>query len=286
MIKNIIFCQIIFIIKFATCISNKIINQAGGLFLQSSSENSNNVLENSLCYLTFDRVIEADNLRSVIYDQDNKVNPEDQYTALLAIENTLFIFCRWSLLNEKKHAPIEKTIECYQSYLLEYKLLFQQKLITLSQYKQQIKHYQQAGFPPELAESICFIESIEDFPYLVTLAEAANKSFLAILQTYNECNIFLTLNPVYHHLKSIQLNDHWEKKVCIDLQNELKKITGNMVKTMATMEITVADFFSDNKINKALHQYQTVVKEINALSKPNLMSFIVLKEALAKVVYK
>jgi len=268
----------------ATCISNKIINQAGSLFLQLDSESTNNVLENSLCYLTFDRVIEADNLRQVIYDQDNKVNPEHQYAALLAIENTLFIFCRWSMLNEKTQEPIEKTIEYYQSYLLEYKLFFQQKLILLSHYKQQSEYYQQAGFPQELAENLCFIESIEDFPYLVSLTKEANKDFLAIFQTYNECNMFLNLEPVYDHLKSIQSDDYWEKKVSIDLQNELKKIIGNMVKTIATMEITVADFFSDNEIKKTLQQYQTIVQEISSLSTANLMPYIVLKDTLLKVV--
>jgi len=264
----------------ATCISNKIINQAGSLFLQLNSESTNNVLENTQCYLTFDRVIAAEDLRLIIYDQDNKVNPEYQYEALLAIENTLLIFCRWSLLNEKPPPPTEKKIECYQSYLLEYRLFFQQNLMLTSNYNLQIEHYQQLGFSQELAESICFIESIEDFLYLVTLTEEASKNFLTILQTYNECNTFLTLEPIYKHLKSMQLDDHWEKRVCVDLQNELKKIIGNMVKKIATTEITVADFFSANETKQALQQYQTIVQEISTLSTSNLMPYIILKETL------
>jgi len=269
----------------ATCISNKIINQAGSLFLQLGSESTNNLLKNSLCYLTFDRIIEADKLRKTICDQDNKVNSEDQYAALLTIEDILFIFCRWSLFNEKMYEPNEKTLACYQSYLLEYKLFFQKELKTLNHYSQQIEHYQQAGFSQESAESICFIKNIEDFPYLVTLTVEANKNFLTILKIYNECNIFLCLDPVYEHLKNIQLDDYWEKKVCIDLQNDLKKIIGNVIKKTATMEITVADFFSDNKIKQALQEYQYIVQEIKTLSTPNLMPYIVLKEALEKVVY-
>ncbi len=267
----------------ATCISNKIINQAGGLFLQLNLEGKNNLLENCLCYLTFDQIIDADELRQAICDQDNKVNTESQYAALLAIEKTLSIFCRWSLLNGKTHAPTEETLTCYQPYLLEYKLFFQQDLKKSINYNKQIEDYKQLDFPQELAENICFIESIEDFPFLVTLTVETNQTFLSILQTYNECNTFLDLDEVYCYLKGSQLDDYWEEKVCIELQNDLKKITGSMIKEITKMEITVADFFTDNIRKQALQHYQHIVQKIKALSSPNLMPYIALKEALAKL---
>ena len=267
----------------ATCISNKIINQAGGLFLQLNLESKNNLLENCLCYLTFDQIIDADELRQAICDQDNKVNTESQYAALLAIEKTLSIFCRWSLLNGKTHAPTEETLTCYQPYLREYKFFFQQDLKKSIVYNKQIEDYKQLGFPQALAENIFFIESIEDFPFLVTLTVETNQAFLSILQIYNECNTFLDLDEVYSYLKSSQLDDYWEEKVCIELQNDLKQITGSMIKEITKMEITVADFFSDNLRKLALQQYQHIVQKIKTLSSPNLMPYIALKEALVKL---
>ncbi len=147
----------------------------------------------------------------------------------------------------------------------------------------QIEEYKQASFPQELAENIGFIESIEDFPFLVSLTVETNQTFLSILQTYSECNTFLDLDEVYRYLKNYQLDDYWEEKVCIDLQNDLKKITASMIKEITKNEITVADFFSDGIRTLAFQQYQHIIQKIKALSSPNLMPYIALKKALAKL---
>ncbi|NOQ77481.1 MAG: NAD-glutamate dehydrogenase [Methylococcaceae bacterium] len=267
----------------ATCISNKIINQAGGLFLQLSQEGENNLLENSLCYLTFDKIINADELRQAIYDQDNKVNTASQYEALLVIEAVLFVFCRWSLLNGEKHLLTEETVKCYQAFLQEYKQFFLKNFKKTIYYREQMENYKHVGFPQELAENICFTESIENFPFLVTLTVDTNKAFLSTLQMFNECNKFLDLDEVYAYLKTSQLDDYWEEKVCIELQNDLKQIIASMIKEITHREMTVVDFFSDHVRKQDLQQYQTIVQKIKALSSPNLMPFIVLKEALVKL---
>ncbi len=268
----------------ATCISNKIINQAGCLFLHLSFEDKNNLLENSMCYLTFDQVIEADGLRQAVFDLDNKVNAEHQYAVLLGIEKILFVFCRWALVNEKKKIPTEEMLACYKAYLQEYRLFFQQDLKNTAIYNEQIKHYKQAGFPQELAEKICFIESIEDFPYLVALTVETNQAFSSILKMLTESNVFLGLDEVYSYLKNSQLDDYWEEKVAVELQNDLRHITGSIIKEIMKTKVTVADFFSDNVTKQALQKYQNIYQQIKTLSAPNLMPYIALKEALAKFI--
>jgi len=61
----------------ATIVSNKIINQAGCGFLNLDIDNGigvddSNMLDVVGCYLTFDRVLDGNALRQVVYALDNK----------------------------------------------------------------------------------------------------------------------------------------------------------------------------------------------------------------------
>ena len=50
------------------------------------------------------------------------------------------------------------------------------------------------------------------------------------------------------------------------------------------LKVTIADFFSDYARKQALQKYQNIYQKIKALSAPNLMPYIALKEALAKLI--
>ena len=268
----------------ATCISNKIINQAGCIFLQTNYEDKNNVLDNSVCYLIFDQVIEADALRQEIFDQDNNLNTEHQYAALLKIEQILLIFCRWSMVNNKRHIPTEETLACYQLYFRENKQFFQQVLKNTDKCKKKIMDYQQSGFSQHLAEELCFIEGVEDFPYLVTLGTETNNAFAIVQKMHRECNVFLDLNETYSFLKTYKTDDSWEEKVCIELQNDLKLTTADIIKKIINTEVTVTDFFLNHIDKSALQQYQNTVQKIKQFPTLNLMPYIALKEALGKLI--
>jgi len=267
----------------ATCISNKIINQAGSLFLQLDSEYENNLLNGSLCYLTFDQVIEADSLRQQIFELDNKIQSNLQYAVLQVIEKTLLVFCKWALINAKEIVPSEETIDCYKMYFKEYQCLFQKDLIKDLSYTAQIEHYRQAGINQTLAEKISFIESIENFPFLVTLTAETGQTFTHILFMYRDTNVFLSLDQVYRYLSEIQLQGYWDKKVCLELQNGMRHITGKIIKERVKTEQTNAEYFSNKTRKRKLQQYQTLQQKINTLSSPDLIPYIALKETLANL---
>lgn len=267
----------------ATCISNKIINQAGALFLQLPPEYENNLLNCSLCYLTFDQVIEADSLRLHIFELDNKIQTKQQYRVLQVIEKTLLDFCRWALINTKEIIPSEETIDCYKMYFKEYQRQFQKDLIKDETTTAQIKTYIQAGINQTLAEKISFIESIENFPFLVTLTAETEQAFTHILLMHQDTNKFLGLDQVYSYLNEIQLQDYWDKKVCQELQNGMRHITGQIIKERVKTGETSAEYFSSNIRKQKLQQYQTIQQKINTLSSPDLMPYIALKEALANL---
>jgi len=268
----------------ATCISNKIINQAGCLFIYMCQEYEKDSLQSCMCYLTFDKVLKADELRQQIFDLDNQINSEHQYAVLQAIEKTLLIFCRWAWINGRKIVPSEETVECFKQYLQEYQSLFQQDLKKSEMDNEQIERYKKAGFTQDLAEKISFIESIEDFPYLVALTDEIKQSFTDTIQMCDEVNAYLGLTEMYSHIQDIQIDDYWEEKVRLELQHRMKQITGNIVKEIHRAELTCADYFSDNARIQALQQYQSVYQKIKSLSSAELMSYIALKGALEKLI--
>lgn len=267
----------------ATYISNKIINQTGCLFLQLSLEYKKGLLESCLCYLTFDQVLNADSIRQQIFDLDNQIEAESQYVLLQVIEKTLLGFCKWALVNEQKIVPSKKTIECYKIYFQDYQFFFKQELKKLITSTEQIDHYQKLGITKKLAEKISFIESIDDFPYLVTLTVETETTFRDTIRILKEINSYLGLDEVYTYLKEIQLYDYWGGKVCNELQYGMKQIVGNIFKAMLKVEVTCSEFFSDNIRKQKLQQYQTVYNKINTLSEPDLIPYIALKEVLSKL---
>jgi len=267
----------------ATCISNKIINQAGCLFLQLGFDKKT-VLESSVCYLIFDQVIGAESIRQQIFDLDNNINTEHQYAVLLVIERILLGFCRWALLNDKKHQPSEEMLTCYQSYFQQYQLFFQHNLKDSNPINQQIEHYKQSGYSGALAETICFIESCEDFPYLVSLTVEANSHFLSIFQMYKETSTFLGLDEVLSYLKNIKLEDYWEQKVRLELQNDLKQMIADIIKERVLAKASLSDYFSKHRRKQKLKHYQNLYHKVELLSGATLMPYIALKEALAKLI--
>jgi glutamate dehydrogenase len=267
----------------ATYISNKIINQAGALFLQLPLEYENSLLNCCLCYLTFDQVIGADSLRQQVFELDNKIQTGQQYAMLQIIEKTLLGFCKWALINAKEIIPSEETIDCYLMYFMEYKSLFQKDLIKSDKYTAQIENYKQTGINQTLAEKISFIESIENFPFLVTLTVETKQTFPHVLLMHQDTNTYLGLDQVYSYLNKIQLQGYWDKKVCQELQNGIRHITGQIIKKRVKTGETSTEYFSSNTRKQKLLQYQTIQQKINTQTSPDLMPYIALKEALANL---
>jgi NAD-specific glutamate dehydrogenase len=149
---------------------------------------------------------------------------------------------------------------------------------------EQIERYKKAGFTQAIAEQICFIEGIEDFPYLLALVDEIQQSFTDTIQMCDELNDYLRLTEVYNLIEDIQIDDYWEEKVRLELLYGMKQITGNIVKEIHREKLTCADYFSDDARIPALQQYQSVYQKTNSLSSAELMPYIALKSALEKLI--
>jgi glutamate dehydrogenase len=265
----------------ATLISNKIINQAGCGFL-SLSESSENTLDHATCYLAFDRVLGGDGLRRAIAALDNNTPTGLQYQLLIQLENTLAGFCRWALMQGRKIRPNEQTVDCYRRHLKDYEQYFKS---DYTEYSEQMEQYRQDGIPEQLAFSMVFIASLNDFPLIVSLAAETAQDFVATLKLFNEITRYLGLDVVNDQLGKIPMHDVWERKVLNELQEDVKRVVGRVIKAILASKLeTCADYFEQPDQQDKVSRYRRVYQEINSGLPVNLFPYIALTKELGRLV--
>ncbi len=266
----------------ATIVSNKIINQAGSSFLSLDNDNENtNILDHVGCYLTFDRVLNSDALRQTIYALDNKIAADKQYYLLMRLEKMLTGFCRWALLHGKKIRPNAQTFNCYSRYLKDYETCFNQQ--DNIHYQKQLETYQQDGIPVELAQRAAFISCLDDFPFIVSLSAETSGDFITVLKLFNEITRYLGLYEIYEQLAKMPGHDYWERKVSTDIQVDMKRITGLLIKNMLSKSSTCSEYFDLLPEKQKINRYRRVYQEITNVLPVNLLPYIVLTKELGKL---
>jgi glutamate dehydrogenase len=265
----------------ATLISNKIINQAGCGFL-SLNEGSENTLDHVTCYLTFDRVLDGDGLRQAVAALDNNTAAEQQYRLLMQLENTLAGFCRWALMQGRKIRPNEQTIGCYRRHLKDYEQYFKR---DYTEFSELLVQYRQDGIPEQLAMSMVFIVSLNDFPLIVSLAAETEQDFVTTLKLFNEITRYLGLDEVNGQLAKMPMHDVWERKVLNELQEDMKRVTGRVIKAILASKLeTSADYFDQPEQQDKISRYRRVYQEINSALPVNLYPYIALTKELGHLV--
>lgn len=263
----------------ATMISNKIINQAGCGFLNLTAE-ADNVLEAVACYLSFDRIFNADALRAAIAALDNHIPTASQYALWLQLETTLLTACQWMLATQPLR-PDSATISRYRGYLQDYfDCLRQQPPPVLVQLRQT---YLQQGIPADLAEAIALLACLDDFPLLVALAD--NQAISVMLQRYNDTAEYLGVSKMLERLAGVPCHDAWERTVAADLKAELKQTVGRLSQTIqASPASSCAGYFALAANTPLLEKYRRVYQEVSNAPPLDLLPLVVLAKALAKLV--
>ncbi|MGZ8214462.1 MAG: NAD-glutamate dehydrogenase domain-containing protein [Methylosarcina sp.] len=270
----------------ATIVSNKIINQAGCGFLNldMDSENSN-ILDHVTCYLTFDRVLDGDSIRHKIFSLDNKVAAEMQYQLLVLLETTLSGFCRWALLHNRIIRPNKQTIHCFKRYLMDYEHYFKRHEGSKNErFKAQLTHYLEAGVPDKLAQTMVLIASLEDFPFILSLASETDQNIVTILKLFHEINDLLGLDFIYDRLMSLPEHDYWERKVAINLQEDMKTMTGLLIKNfLSNKAASWPGYFDLPAEQLKISRYRRIYQEVISAMPVNLFPYLVLAKELEKL---
>jgi glutamate dehydrogenase len=267
----------------ATVISNKIINQAGCEFLSLNTERENaNILSAVDCYLLFDRVIKADQLRQAINALNNQIPAAKQYQLLLLLEKILVGFCHWSINHDLSLRLNAQTEADYSQYLADYKQYFSQPEPDQTETNPaQALQYQQDGIPTALAREVAFIASLEDFPFIVSLSIQTQQAMTVILQLHSEIKAFLGLSIIYQQLAQLPQLDMWQRKVVIQIAGDMQQTTGKLIIDMINNNTSnCASYFAKNR---QLSHYQTTYQKLMTTPSAGLLPYVVLNKALEKL---
>ena len=268
----------------ATIVSNKIINQAGCCFLNLDSDSENmSVIALVSCYLTFDRVIDGDELRQAISSANNNLAADQQYQLLLEIEKALTGICRWLQSQGQKIHPDMSTVNHYRRYLKDYYAHLQKN--PSPQLTVALSHYQQAGIPPELAEKIAQLSYLNDFPFIVEMSNETGQELTVLLQLFDEINGFLSLPQIAEQLANIPSHDDWEQKILAGIAESTQQVIGSLIKNILLSKTeSCAKYFALPAERPKLEQYRRCWQEINRALPTNLLAYVVLSRALEKLV--
>lgn len=268
----------------ATMISNYLVNQAGCSFLSQDDDIENgSTLAYVKCYLTFDRVLKARELRTEIYQLDNKISADLQYQRLLQIENTLSDFSRWAVLHRKSICPDTETVECYNVYLTIYAAYLKQQA---SENQPDTPSMPGAdGIPEELAEKLGFIAQLKDFPFMVSLAITTQQDLIAILKLLADINQTFGLTEIEQQLTQIPRRDYWVKTVCNTLQADIHRFSAKMAANILNSGAQNCSDYIQRYINKAqIKYYRKIYLENQKITPVNLLAYITLIRAFGNLV--
>jgi len=148
-----------------------------------------------------------------------------------------------------------------------------------------MEQYRQDGIPEQLALSMAFLSSLNDFPLIVSLAAETEQNFVATLKLFNEITRYLGLNEVNEQLAKIPMHDVWERKVLNELQEDMKRVIGLVIKgILASKAETCADYFEQPDEHYKINRYRRIYQEINSALPVNLFPYIALTKELERLV--
>jgi len=205
-----------------------------------------------------------------------------QYSMLTELEKILAEFCQWSLSHEKNLRPDQATIDSYSSYLTSYQLVTDQQGPQSNE--KPLEPYVQAGVPIELAKKMVFVGGISDFPLLVSLCAETEKDFMSVVAGFNNMRDFLGLQKISQQLIKLPLQGYWERKLLTDTREDLKHLTGLLVKSFLLSPATSSpDYFRLMAKSQKIKRYQRIYQEIMRLPPINLLPYIALVRALGRL---
>ncbi|MCK9608558.1 MAG: NAD-glutamate dehydrogenase [Methylomonas sp.] len=267
----------------ATMISNYLVNQAGCSFLSQDDDIENgSTLAYVKCYLTFDRVLKAQELRTAIYQLDNIIPASSQYQLLLQIENTLSDFSHWAVLHHKSICPDVETVECYNVYLNIYAEYLKQQ--TRENQPNKTSALESDCIPVEIAEKLEFIAQLNDFPFMVSLAITTQQDLITILKLLVDINQTFGLNEIEKQLTQIPRRDYWVKTVCNTLQADIHRFSAKLAGNILNSQAQNCSNYIQRHINKAqIKYYRKIYLENQKMAPVNLLAYITLIRAFGNM---
>ncbi len=135
-----------------------------------------------------------------------------------------------------------------------------------------------------IAQRLLLIGSLQDFPLIVSMTAETSRDFITVLTLFNETTRYLGLDEIHEQLANRPLHDYWERKVANDLQEDLKRMTGLVIKQiLASKTATCAEFFGTPAQTHTINRYRRLYQDISNSLSATLLPAIVLSKELERL---
>lgn len=265
----------------ATVITNNIINQAGSAFLNALVQQTGKpLIDAAAAYLTFDRMLEGERLRSGLYALDNLLPAERQQALLIRLEGALQSLCHWALLHDVWNSLSEKGIETLRENLtLFYKTIGGVLPAEIwSGCKDEAAALTEAGLDEEVAHHLSLLDHAADFLPLMTLAEETGGDFYAVAQAFKEVRQLLGYGDLLKEVERVPLRDRWDRMARRSLQEGFEAVVYDMVRGVMEKHQGNLDALCSLRKQK-LRRYQGLRESLRGQVAVNFHPFTVLLNA-------
>ncbi len=265
----------------ATVISNTIINQAGCGFLGLNEITGNgSLLPFVNCYLAFDRILQADVVRTEVMSASHQLPVTRQYQFLTKLEHTLAEFCCWSVRYDRAIYPDHGTIKRYRAYLEDYELYCVQSQPELGQLS--TAQHQQNDSSLPIAQKLALLDQLQDFPFVVALVSDTGTAISTLLDILNEIDRLFGIKQIRQQLTGTPVRDHWEKQIIVNLLDDLQQFLGQMVKNTLASRMSWTGYFERYNGAPVMKDYQALQREVQNTQSSGLLPYVLLIRALGK----
>ncbi|SEA15814.1 glutamate dehydrogenase [Desulfuromusa kysingii] len=220
----------------ATILTNRVIDQAGSAFLQTTSRMTGcPQVEVANAYLIFDNLLTGHELRQAVFALDNKMSAEKQYQLLLKLEDLLSFFCSYALSNGMTIPSSEQDLERIAGQLQEYAMLLSKVLPAESwqQCKQFQKELQECGLAKEVAYKFAVLDSLTDFLPLICMLETSGQNLEQLAKIKVLVDAKVNSSVIYQLLDKVPVVDSWDRRARESLVSSLHAVNVRIIQQVA-----------------------------------------------------
>ncbi|MFK5926387.1 MAG: NAD-glutamate dehydrogenase [Desulfuromusa sp.] len=220
----------------ATILTNRVIDQAGSAFLQTTSRMTGTPqVEVATAYLIFDNLLTGHELRQAVFALDNKVSADQQYELLLKLEDLLSFFCFYALSNGMTIPSSEQDLERISGQLQEYAKLLPKVLPADSwqECKQLQSQLQESGLTKEVAYKYAVLDFLTDFLPLICMVESSGQNLEQLAQIKVLVDEKVNSAAIYALLEKVPVLDSWDRRARESLVSSLHAVNVKIIQQVA-----------------------------------------------------
>ncbi len=220
----------------ATILTNRVIDQAGSAFLQTTSrQTGTSQVEVANAYLIFDSLLSGAELRQAVYALDNKMSADRQYELLIGLEDLLGSFCSYALNNNMVIPSTEKDLQRISEQLQKYAGLLPKVLSegTWQDCVQQQARLKAEGLSSEVAYKYSVLDCLVDFLPLVCMVEASGQNLEQLARIKVQVEEKINTAALFALLDKVPVRDSWDRRARESLLSSLHAVQVRIIQQVA-----------------------------------------------------